>query len=203
MSALPKLRYYTPEEYLALELAAEYKSQYVDGEIFAMTGNQPWHIKVAGNIFAGLHSRLRGRPCDLYFSEMRLRVKAGGMYTYPDVMALCGQAKYETTENPHSLLNPQVIVEVLSPSTEAFDRGGKFARYRLLESLTDYVLVSAERMQIEHFVRQPDGRWMMSEYNEPHHQLPLVSVEAVLPLSEIYEQVEFSDSPDTAATATQ
>ena len=198
MSALPKPQYYTPEEYLALELPAEYKSQYVDGEIFAMAGNQPWHMRVVRNLVVGLGSRFQGRPYDLYFSEMRLRAKAGKMYTYPDVMALCGEPKYETAANPHSLLNPQVIIEVLSPSTEAFDRGDKFARYRLLESLTDYVLVSAERMQLEHFVRQPDGRWLMSEYNEPHHQLPLASVDATLPLSEIYEQVEFPDGASPA-----
>jgi Uma2 family endonuclease len=141
MSALPK-RYFTPEEYLELELKAEYKSQYVAGEIFAMAGAQPWHIEVTGNLVGMLYSRFRGRPCKAYFADMRVRVKAGELYTYPDVAALCGEPKFETTANPHSLLNPQVIFEVLAPSTEAFDRGDKFARYRLLESLTDYVLVS-------------------------------------------------------------
>jgi Uma2 family endonuclease len=192
MSALPK-RYFTPEEYLELEVKADYKSQYVAGEIFAMAGAQPWHIKVTFNLVGMLYNRFRGRSCDAFFNEMRVRVKAGDLYTYPDVMALCGEPEFETTANPHSLLNPQVIFEVLSPSTEAFDRGDKFARYRLLESLTDYVLVSSERMQVEHYVRQANGVWLFREYNQPEHRLTLVSVECELPLAEIYERVTFPD----------
>jgi Uma2 family endonuclease len=193
MTSLPT-RLFTPEEYLELEVKAEYKSQYVSGEIFALAGTQPWHVKITGNILAGLHSRLRGRNCDVYYADMRLRVKAGDLYTYPDVMALCGQPTFETASSPYSLLNPQVIFEVLSPSTEAFDRGEKFIRYRMLESLTDYVLVASEDMRVEHFVRQTDESWKLQEYNHPGQLLPLASVECELPLAEIYERVVFPDA---------
>ena len=193
MSALPK-RYFTQEEYLTLELQAEYKSQYVAGEIFSMAGAQPWHIKVTGNIIGLLYNQFRGKPCEAYFVDMRVRVKAGDLWTYPDVMALCGEPKFETASNPHSLLNPQVILEVLSPSTEVFDRGDKFARYRLLESLTDYVLVASERMSVEHFARQADGSWRFTEYRQGEDRLVLASVEAELPLAEIYERVTFPEA---------
>jgi Uma2 family endonuclease len=192
MTALPK-RYFTPEEYLELELKADYRSQYVGGEIFAMAGAQPWHIEVMGNLAGLLYNQFRGRPCRAYFAEMRVRVKAGDLWTYPDVAAVCGEAKFETTANPHSLLNPQVIFEVLSPSTEAFDRGDKFARYRQLESLSDYVLVSSERMRVEHYVRQDDGSWKFKEYHRPEERLPLAGVACELPLAEIYERVSFPE----------
>ena len=191
MSALPK-RHFTPEEYLELEVKAEYKSQYVDGEIFAMAGAQPWHITVTGNLIAGLILRFRGRNCNVYFSDMRLSVRAGGLYTYPDVMALCGKPEFDDAYKPVSLLNPQVIFEVLSPSTEAFDRGDKFTRYRKLDSLTDYVLVSADRMRVEHHALQPSGVWSYEEYEHPSNFLRLASVDCELPLAEIYDKVEFS-----------
>ncbi len=191
MSALPK-RQFTPEEYLALEVKAEYKSQYVAGEIFAMAGTQISHNEVIGNIIIALGTRFRGRACHVYFTDIRLRVAAGDLYTYPDVMALCGEPKLETTGNPPSLLNPQVIFEVLSPSTEAFDRGDKFARYRKLDSLTDYVLVCADRMRVEQHTLQPSGVWTYEEYEHPSNHLRLASIDCHLPLAEIYDKVTLS-----------
>jgi Uma2 family endonuclease len=193
MSALPK-RYFTPEEYLALELKAEYKSQYVAGEIFAMAGAQPEHVTLTTGIAAMLYHRFRGRPCQVYSNDLRVRVKPGNLWTYPDVAALCGEPHFDRSSDPASLLNPQVIFEVLSPSTEAFDRGDKFARYRLLESLSDYVLVSPERMRVEHFVRQGDASWRFTERRQPDDRLSLVSVDCELPLAEIYERVTFPDA---------
>ena len=193
MSALPK-RYFTPEEYLELELKAEYKSQYVAGEIFAMAGAQPPHVVIESNLIANLHASFRGRSCNVYTSNIRVRVRPGDLWTYPDVTALCGEPQFETASNPQSLVNPQVIFEVLSPSTEAFDRGDKFTRYRRLSTLTDYVLVASERMQVEHFVRQPNGAWTMTEYSQPEHIVPLSSLKCELPLAEIYERVIFPDS---------
>ena len=190
MGALPK-RYFTPEEYITLEVKSDYKSQYVAGEIYATSGTQPWHIDVTANLVAGLHNRFRGRPCKLYFSEMRVRVKAVDLWTYPDVAALCGKPRYDKSHRPWSLLNPQVIFEVLSPSTEAFDRGDKFMRYQKLESLTDYVLVSAERTQIDHHVKQANGLWSIQRYDQSADLLQLASVAVELPLAEIYERVEF------------
>ena len=190
MSALPK-RYFTPEEYLALEEKTEYKSQYVAGEIFAMAGAQPWHIEIVDNLTVALRGQFRGRPCKSYSSEMRVRAKAGDIWTYPDVAALCGQPKFDTSADPSSLLNPQVIFEVLSPSTELFDRGDKFARYRRMESLTDYILVASLLMRVEHFVRQENNSWTLTEYEHPTDRVVLRSLGCELSLGEIYDQVVF------------
>lgn len=190
MGALPKL-YFTPEEYLALESSAEYKSQYVAGEIFAMAGAQPWHDDVANNIRNILHTQFRGRPCKYYSSDVRVQVTAGDMYTYPDVSALCGVPTFDTADSPQSLVNPQVIFEVLSPSTEGFDRGEKFRRYRKMESLVDYILVSADRRWVEHYMRQPTGAWTLAEHDLPGHVLEIETLGCRLPLENIYENVVF------------
>jgi len=204
MSALPK-RYFTVEEYLLLEERSPYKSQWVAGEIFpmgecttghpsAMGGAQPNNVRIVDNISAGLHLRFRGRSCESFSSAMRVAVDRGEMYTYPDVSALCGEPKFNTRHNPPSLINPQVIFEVLSPSAEAFDRGDKFERYQQLESLTDYVLLSVERMHVEHFTREPNGRWQFTIYSQPEQRRTLASVGCELPLGEIYERVTFPSS---------
>ena len=152
MSALPK-RFFTPEEYLLLENQASYKSQYVAGEIYAMAGVEPEHIDVVRNLVAALETQFGDRPCKTYFNDMRVRAEAGELYTYPDVAALCGEPRFDRSSRPAVLLNPQVVFEVLSLSTETFDRGEKFVRYRTLDSLTDYVLAAAESMRVEHFAR--------------------------------------------------
>ena len=189
MSALPKRRF-TPEEYLALECAAEGKSQYIAGEIFAMSGAPPEHVLITTNLIAALHQRFRGRSCRVLNSDLRVAIPGGDLYTYPDLSALCGEARFDGV-NPPCLLNPQVIVEVLSPSTEAFDRGEKFARYRRLESLSDYVLVAVGRMRVEHHWLQPSGVWKSEEHDRPAHVLRLASVDCEIPLAEIYERIVF------------
>ena len=194
MSVLPK-RFFTPDEYLDLEVKAPYKSQYVGGEIFAMAGTHPVHNEILGNIVAGLHGRFRGRPCRVYFQDIRLQDKPGELYTYPDAMALCGEPRFDSTHKPYGLLNPQVIIEVLSPLTAEFDRGDKFMRYRKLESLTDYVLVASEQMGVEHFVRQADGAWSFRAYERLDEELVLASVDCKVPLAEIYDKVVFPE-PD-------
>ncbi len=188
MSALPK-RFFTPDEYLELEYKAEYKSQYFAGEIFAMAGVQPAHDKLATNLIVALGLRFRGRSCDVFSSDMRVRA-ADDMYTYPDVTALCGEPKFsDVGVNPPSLLNPRVIFEVLSPSTESFDRGIKFARYRRLETLSDYVLVSTDRMRVEHHRLREDGVWVLDDLGTPDGILRLDSVGCEIGLAEIYERV--------------
>ena len=190
MSALPK-RFFTPEEYLEFEVKAEDKSQYVAGEIFAMAGVKPAHDKIVGNLLAGLHLRFRGHSCDVFTSDMRMRAAAGDMYTCPDVTALCGEPNFEGKKNdPPSLLNPTVIFEVLSPSMEAFDRGEKFARYRRLETLRHYVLVSVDQMRVEHHRLRDDGVWVSDDLGETDEELQLASVDCELPLAEIYERVK-------------
>ena len=198
MSALPK-RYFTPEEYLLLEVKAEYKSQYVAGEIYAMTGAEHWHVEIADNLTKALGRRLDDRPCRTFSSDMRVQAAEGEFFTYPDLSALCGEPKFNHASRPGSLLNPQVIFEVLSAATEAFDRGDKFARYRKLPSLTDYVLVASEFMRVELFVRQENNSWTMTEYNLPADAVPLRPLDCTLPLEEIYRRVAFPTSSDRSA----
>ncbi len=204
MSALPK-RYFTAEEYLLLEERSPYKSQWVAGEIFPMGecttghpsvvgGARPERVTVTGNINGMLYVRFRGRFCQSFSSDMRVATDDGEMYTYPDVSALCGEPRFNPKHNPQSLLNPQVIFEVLSPSTEMFDRGEKFVRYQQVPSLMDYVLLSAGRMFVEHHTREPDGNWRSTFYTRPEQRLTLTSIDCELPLTEIYERVTFPSS---------
>ncbi len=191
MSALPK-RLFTPEEYLMLENQAGYKSQYVAGEIYAMAGAEPEHIDIVTNIDFALKTLFGERPCKSYTTDLRVRVAAGEMYTYPDLVALCGEPLFDRSSHPAVLLNPQVIFEVLSPSTETFDRGEKFVRYRSLESLTDYVLVAADSMRVEHLTRQADRSWTMTEYCQPGDRVPLRPLGLDLTLAQIYRHIAFS-----------
>jgi Uma2 family endonuclease len=187
MASQPK-RYYTPEEYLALERAADYKSEYVAGEIFAMSGASEDHNTIAGNIFRLLGNQFQGRPYRVYISDMRVQVAATGMYTYPDVVAVCGPREFAGAHRD-TLLNPTVIIEVLSPSTELYDRGAKFDHYWRLPSLTEYVLVAQDQVRVEHFARQGDG-WLLTVARSLDETLRLPALDAVLPLAAIYENVE-------------
>jgi Uma2 family endonuclease len=190
--------YYTPEEYLALERAAEYRSEYLDGEIFAMSGASEAHNTIAMNIVRHLGNQFEGRPCRVFASDMRVRVTPGRMYTYPDVVAVCGPRQFAEDQRD-TLLNPTVVFEVLSPSTEAYDRGAKLAHYWRLASLTDYVLVAQDRMRVEHFARQGDG-WFVTAAESPDETLRLAALDAELVLRAIYTNVEFPapepESPD-------
>ena len=187
--SLPK-RKYTPEEYLALERQADQRSEYYGGEIFAMSGASETHNLIAGNIFASLHAQLRGRPCRIYMSDMRVKVSPTGLYTYPDVVAVCGERQFDDVQHD-TLLNPNVIIEVLSPSTEAYDRGNKAAQYRQLPSLAEHLLVSQEQMHVEQYIRQTDGQWLFSEASGKEVRIHLPSINAVLALAEIYDNVPF------------
>jgi Uma2 family endonuclease len=191
MSTVTRRRY-TPEEYLALERTAEYKNEYVNGRIYAMTGASREHNLIAGNVFGELRTRLRGRACEVYMGDMRVRVSPTGLYTYPDVVALCGEPRFEDS-HVDTLLNPTVIVEVLSPSTEAYDRGEKFAHYRRLETLSEYVLVAQDKMRVEHY-RRDGEHWVLTEISDPEGVLSLLAVGCEIPLREIYERVEFDGS---------
>jgi len=194
MASQPK-RYYTPEEYLALERAADYKSEYVAGEIFAMAGASEDHNTIAGNIFRLLGNQFQGGPCRVYISDMRVQVATTGMYTYPDVVAVCGPREFADAHRD-SLLNPTVIVEVLSPSTQDYDRGAKFDYYWRQPSLAEYVLVAQDQMRVEHFARQGAG-WLLTLARAPADLLRLPALDAALPLAVIYENVEFP-APDRA-----
>jgi Uma2 family endonuclease len=187
--ATAALTRYTPEEYLALERHAEFRSEYIDGHIIAMTpGGSAPHNFIAGNIYAGLLTRFEGRGCHVYFSDLRVRFGKGHDYTYPDVMALCGTPQYEDSARD-TLTNPALIVEVLSESTAAYDRGKKFAGYKALDSLREYVLVSQHRVRVEHHTRQGD-LWICSTLTDLDSTLELASVKCTFPLREIYKRTQ-------------
>ena len=181
--------YLTPKEYLALERGAEYKSEYLAGEIFAMAGTSERHNLIAGNVFAELHAQLRKRPCKVYFSDVRLKVNRTGLYTYPDVMVVCGETQF-ADDQQDMILNPTVIIEVLSESTEGYDRGKKFEHYRKLDSLSEYILIAQDRYHVERYVRQPDNQWLLAETDNVHDTLSLTSIACNLALADIYDKVE-------------
>lgn len=188
MSSQPKTSI-TPEKYLAIERKAEYKSEYFNGEMFAMAGASERHALIVTNVVAELRGQLRHRPCTVYSTDLRVRVSPTGLYTYPDVIVVCGQAQF-ADDQKDTLLNPTLIVEVLSESTKDYDRGGKFEHYRTLASLSEYVLIAQDKYHVEHFVRQPDNRWLLSETNRLEDTIHLPSIDCALALTEVYDKVE-------------
>jgi Uma2 family endonuclease len=188
---------YTPAEYLALERRDPSRSEYLNGQILAQAGASRRHNLIAGNLFSELRLQLKGRPCEIYISDMRVKVSPTGLYTYPDVVALCAPSHFED-DHEDTLLNPAIIVEVLSPSTEAYDRGEKFVHYRRLESLQAYLLIAQDKMRIEQYVRQGD-QWVLSEYSDPAASVHLEAIACDLVLQDIYLTLDFSD-PDTVIT---
>jgi Uma2 family endonuclease len=180
---------YSPQQYLAIERDAQQKHEYFNGEIFAMTGASERHNLIAVNLVSSIHAQLRGTPCKVYSSDMRLKVSATGLYTYPDVVALCGEAHFDDDQQD-TLLNPTMVIEVLSKSTEGYDRGEKFAHYRKIESLTEYLLISQDRYRIEQYVRQPDNQWLMSEVSKLEEGIELPSIKCRLLLSDVYDRIE-------------
>lgn len=190
MSTVP-VRRLTPQEYLAIERRAPTKSEYYRGEMFAMSGASRQHVRVTGNTFALIWNQLRDRRCEVFNSDMRVKVSFSGLYTYPDASVACGQAEFDDG-NFDTLLNPLVIVEVLSPSTEDYDRGKKFELYRQLPSLREYLIVAQDRVFVEHHVRQDDDSWRLTDHSDPAQTLQLSSINCRLPLADVYDKVEFS-----------
>jgi Uma2 family endonuclease len=189
VSSQPRVRT-TPEEYLKLEREAEFRSEYLDGEISPMPGVQREHNRIEVNIVVELGMQFMDRPCEVYTSNMRTKVSATGLYTYPDIVVVCGKPEFED-EHVDTLLNPQVIIEVLSDSTESYDRGKKFAHYRTINSLEEYLLVSQKECRVERFARQPDGTWLYSDCTDPNGFVELTSVACRLPLARVYHRVDF------------
>ncbi len=189
MSSQPK-PYLTAEQYLALERTAAYKSEYFRGEVFAMAGASPTHVLIVSNIVAALHGQLRRRPCTVYSADLRVAAPASGLYTYPDVIAVCGDLKFDD-DHADTLLNPTLIIEVLSESTKDYDRGGKFAQYRKIPSFAEYVLVAQDEYHVEHFVKQSEAGWFLTETNRSEDTLTLSSIQCTLSLNDVYEKVQF------------
>ena len=187
--ATAALTYYTPEEYLALERHAEFKSEYIDGRIVAMTGATIPHNAIVGSLHWALYSRLRGGPCQLFVSDMRVQIAGGRRYTYPDLVAVCGEVQ-TADEARDTLTNPTLIIEVLSPSTEAYDRGEKFAHYRTIETLHEYMLVAQDRAVVDVFTRHGEF-WRLQTITDLNEAVELTSTGCTIPLRDIYENVKF------------
>ncbi|MEO7717453.1 MAG: Uma2 family endonuclease [Capsulimonas sp.] len=189
-------RLYTPEEYLAMERQAEFRSEYVHGEIFAMSGGSRAHSYIAGNAYRLLGNQLEGRSCAPFGSDMRVLVNPGGLYTYPDVSIACDPQFSDSAVD--TLTNPIVIVEVLSPSTEAYDRGLKFAYYRRQASISHYVLIAQDQPHVELYTRQEDDKWLLTEINSLEGDVNLDAIGCKLPINKLYDRVEFSARPEFA-----
>lgn len=187
--ALPAPIYYLPEEYLALDRGAGFKSEYIDGRIVAMAGASREHSLIGVNISTALNLQLRHRPCEVHGSDLRVKVADSGLFTYPDVTIVCEEPIFVDTELD-TLVNPTVIVEVLSPTTEAYDRGEKFARYQEIDALREYVLVAQDRPRVERFRRQGDD-WLLTTWTEPGTAVDLPSIGCTLALDAIYAKVVF------------
>ena len=184
-------KYVTPEDYLKFERQSETKHEYFDGEIFAMTGASEKHNTISGNAFASLHTQLRKQPCSVYPSDMRVRTYSTVHYTYPDISVVCGEAKFEDDE-VDTLLNPTLIIEVLSPSTENYDRGKKFQHYRTLPSLQEYLLIAQDSVSVEHYIRK-DNEWIFSDAASLEAVITLPSINCSLALGDVYEKVNFGE----------
>ena len=200
--------YLTPQEYLELERTAEYKSEYYAGEVFAMAGESPRHVLIATNTSYLLVGTLKKRPYMVYSADLRVKVSTSGLYTYPDIIVACKKPQFDDPRED-TLLNPSVIIEVLSPSTEAYDRGAKFRQYRTIESLTDYLLISQDRALVEHYVRQANkgesaeqsvARWLLTAYQGLDNVAVISSLGIELPLSEIYDKVEWPEDEGGSRT---
>ena len=179
----------TAEEYLAIERQASCKSEFFDGEMFAMAGASRRHNLIVLNTGAELRAQLRQRPCEVYSSDMRVKISRTGLYAYPDVVVVCDDPRFEDDE-VDTLLNPIMIFEVLSPSAADYDRGGKFEHYRALPSLQAYLLVAQERCHVVHYTRQPDNTWILAETADIQDSIHIPSIDCNLLLSEIYAKVQ-------------
>lgn len=195
--------YLTPEEYLAIERKAETKSEYFNGEMFplrgmgkphdafAMVGASRKHNLITANIIITLGQQLRDNSCELYPSDMRVRIPAADLYTYPDVVVTCNEPKFED-DDLDTLLNPTLIVEVLSPSTASYDRVKKFGYYRTIESLSEYLLIAQDEYKVEQYVKQSEGHWSLEDIGSLEGTIKLASIDCTLRLADVYAKVNLT-----------
>jgi len=188
MSSQPQIRL-SPEEYLAAERHAETKSEYWDGEVLAMAGASYDHNLIVANVVGELRMQLKGRPCSVLPSDLRIRIDSVQRFLYPDATVVCGPPQF-TDEKSDTIVNPTLIVEVLSKKTKDYDRGEKFMLYRTLPALKEYVLVTQDSPLVEHYVKQADGKWLLEEIRELDAALSLDSIACRLELAEVYDKVE-------------
>jgi Uma2 family endonuclease len=180
----------TPDEYLAAERLLDYRSEYLDGGVYPMTGASANHSRIVLNVSTQLNNQLDDRPCDVFPIDMKVRLPGSTKFFYPDVVVVCGELRFHD-DRKDIILNPDLVIEVLSPSTEAFDRGAKFKAYQTIESLKEYVLVSQDKPLVEQFVRNGDGKWTYIAAEGLESSIALPSIECTLSLSAVYKRVEF------------
>jgi Uma2 family endonuclease len=195
MSKQQKARF-TVAEYLSMDRDASEKHEFAFGEIYAMGGASARHVEIVGNIATELGNQLRQRPCRVYPTNLRLCVDADHRYTYPDVVVVCGQPQF-LDDQLDTLLNPDLIVEVLSESTRNFDRGDKFQQYRGIPSFREYLLVDQAKAHVERYSKQQDGTWSLWETDFLDHDVHLESIAVRLPVSEIYLKIEFDPAGES------
>ena len=186
-------RHYSPEEYLELESAAEYKSEYRDGEIVSMTGETTNHNRIAGNIYIAFRLAMRGQDSQVFIGNVRLWIPKKRFYTYPDIMVIYGKPEY-FNERKDTITNPQVIVDVLSKSTKDYDRGDKFNAYKTIPTFQEYILIDQTKIQIEQYSKTANKRWLYREYDEEDTALVFNSFQLEIPVPDIYEKVNFEEA---------
>ena len=187
--AQQKPKFYTAKEYLELEREGEFRHEYLDGEIFEIAGANKRHNVISTNVIRLLGNQLLERHCNVYGSDMRVKITSSENYTYPDVVALCGEEIFED-ETEDTLLNPMLIIEVLSKSTEAYDRGAKFESYQTIESFHEYVLITQEPFRVEQFVRKEENVWTYFEFRKSDAVVKLNSIDCELALRDIYHKIQ-------------
>lgn len=192
MTAQPK-HSYTVEAYLEIERSGLVKHEYYRGEIFALAGSSEAHNLILTNLLTSLNLQLRNRPCKVYPSDMRVKIPKTGLYTYPDVSIVCGTPQFDDLKRD-TLLNPLIVVEILSPSTERYDRGKKFQNYRTVATLQEYILVSQDDYHIEHYINQNNGNWLLTSYDEINTSFYLKAIDCTLIFADIYNKVDIESS---------
>jgi Uma2 family endonuclease len=190
-----KKTHLSEEDYLVYEQLSPIKHEYYAGSIYAMAGASEAHNLIAMNVAASLHRQLRGQSCRTYPSDMRLKILQTGLYTYPDFMIVCGPTQFTNAEKRDTLINPIIIIEILSPSTETYDRGEKFQHYRTIKTLQEYILIAQDKYRIERFTRQDSNEWLLSESVGLHTALTLATIQVTLVLADIYEQILVDPAP--------
>ncbi|MGD9972731.1 MAG: Uma2 family endonuclease [Desulfatirhabdiaceae bacterium] len=188
MTAQPK-PFISVEDYLAQERSGDTRNEYFAGDVFAMAGGSEAHNLIMGNTHASLHAQCRKRDCRVYAADMRVKISQINLYTYPDIAMICGPPQFED-DHRDTLLNPTVIIEILSPSTESYDRGKKFQNYRMIPSLQEYLLISQNARHIDHYIRQSIHHWLFSEIGGNDGDILMPSVESRLNLSDVYEKTD-------------
>ena len=180
--------YVSSQEYLALERQAAYKSEYIAGTIVAMSGANREHNLIVTNIVTSLVQQLRGRPCEVYANDMRVKMPASDLYVYPDVVVACGTPQFEDSDLD-TLLNPTLVIEVLSRSTEFRDRGVKAQGYRLIDSLAEYLIIAQDQGCIEQYIRQADNHWLLVDFRALEETVNLISIRCALAIQDVYDRV--------------